>query len=323
MHRDMGQQHIAEGWGVELRGNARLEAIDAQIDWAPLSRLVAPIHSARRGRRSYPPLMMLKALLLAQWYQLSDPELEEALSDRLSFRRFVGLGLAEETPDETTLLRFRHALARNTRDRRIFEEVNRQLDSKGLILRQGTLLDATLVKAQPRPPAVAKPGEPEPKVVDPDANFTRQGRAWHYGYKAHLGVDQDSGLVRDAELTPAKIYESLVADALIQGDERAVYADKAYEHKERRKRLKALGIKDRIMHRGHKHQDELPHWQQRRNDLIRPIRRNVERTFGTLKRRYGFSRVRFYNLARNTTHLLLLCIAMNLRRMLVLATCRA
>ena len=323
MHREMGQQHMVEGWGIELRGNKRLEAIDAAINWVPVAKLVSAIHGARRGRKSYPPLLMLKALLLAQWYQLSDPELEEALSDRLSFRRFVGLGLEEGTPDETTLLRFRHALGRNNRDRRVFEEINRQLDGHGLVLRQGTLLDATLVKAQPKPPAPGIPGTPAAKPVDPDANFSRQGGPWHYGYKAHLAVDQGSWLVREAKLTPAKVFESEVADELIQGDEQAVYADKAYEHKARRKRLKAQGIKDRIMHRSHKNQRALPHWQQRRNALIRPIRRKVERVFGTLKRSYGYTRMRYCGLARNTTQLLLLCVALNLRRMLVLTASRA
>jgi IS5 family transposase len=150
--------------------------------------------------------------------------------------------------------------------------------------------------------------------VDPDADWTRKGGTSHYGYKAHLAVDQGHGLIRRVVLTPAKTYESEVADALVCGDERAVYADKAYEHKERRARLKAAGIKDRIMHRSHKHQARLPFWQRRRNVLIAPVRAAVERVFGTFKRCYGYTRVRYFSLAANATQLRLLAIAYNLRR---------
>lgn len=131
-------------------------------------------------------------------------------------------------------------------------------------------------------------------------------------------MDKDSGLVRRAELTPANIYESEVADMLICGDEAAVYADKTYEHKERRRRLRAEGVKDRIMHRSHKNQAELPIWQKRRNALIGPIRKHVERVFGTLKRSYGYHQVRYYTLEANATQLFLLTTAMNLKRAAVL-----
>ena len=129
-----------------------------------------------------------------------------------------------------------------------------------------------------------------------------------------MGVDQGSGLIRRAELTAANIYESQVAEALICGDEGAVYADKAYEHKERRARLKAQRIKDRIMHRSHKNQPQLPHWQAMRNRLIMPIRAGVERTFAVFKERYGWRRVRYRGLQRNAGHLMLIATAFNLRR---------
>ena len=121
-------------------------------------------------------------------------------------------------------------------------------------------------------------------------------------------------MIRRAVLTSAKTYESEVADQLILGDEKAVYADKAYEHKERRARLKRAGIKDRIMHRSHKNQTRLPAWQARRNALIAPIRSAIERVFGTFKRCYGYRRVRYFGLERNFTQLRLLCIAFNLNK---------
>lgn len=320
MHRKIGQRNLVDEMVGEKGGNRQLDRIGDLIDWRALGGVVGSIYASSRGRPAYPPLVLVKALLLAQWYGLSDPQLEEALGDRLSFRRFIGLSLEEDTPDHVTLWRFRQKLSEQGVDQALVEEVNRQLESRGLILKRGTLMDATLVKAQAAKPPMPSQGKTPKEPVDPDANWTRQYGQNHYGYKAHLGVDEGSGLVRRAILTPAKLYESQVADDLICGDEGAVYGDRAYEHKERRRRLKSRGIKDRIMHRSHKNQPALPPWQRKRNALIRPIRARVERVFGTLKRSYGYTKVRYFSLAANTTQLCLLTIALNLRRAVVLTT---
>lgn len=312
MHRRSGQVDLGQAFlSPDLGRNIRLERIVGAFDWGAVEGLVREIYSARTGRPSWPPLTLVKALLLQQWYGLSDPGLEEALGDRLSFRRFVGLGLDEGSPDHSTLSRFRKQLRERGLDKALFEEIERQLERKGLLVKAGTLMDATLVEA-----AVRKPGSPagSRSTCDPDADWTLKGGKSYFGYKAHLGVDQGSGLIRRAELTSAKVYESEVADALICGDEAAVYADKAYEKRGRRLRLKAAGVKDRIMHRGHKHQSALPHWQAVRNKLISPIRSAVERVFGTFKRGYGYRRVRYRGLLANLVELRLLCIAFNLRK---------
>lgn len=317
----MGEKRIGEAGFAEaflapgVGSNRRLDRIEGLFDWGRLERLLKPLRSDL-GRKGYPALALFKGLLLQQWYGLSDPGLEEALSDRLSFRRFCGFSLDDATPDETTFVRFRAALAERGLAERLFTEVNRQLESQGLVLKAGTLIDASLVEASVSRPTGAAG---EASRLDPDANWTRRGRRGYFGYKAHLAVDQGSDLVRGAILTPAKTAESEAADALIQGDERAVYADKAYEHKTRRRRLKAAGIKDRIMHRSHKNQPALPRWQRRRNTLIAPVRANVERLFGLIKRSYGYRRVRYRGLERNQSHLFLLCIAVNLRRAETLA----
>jgi transposase, IS5 family len=139
-----------------------------------------------------------------------------------------------------------------------------------------------------------------------------------FGYKAHVATDQGSGLIRKAILTTAKTYESEVADDLLSGDEQAVYADKAYEKKARRQALKLAGVKDRILHRRHKHIAQLPHWQQVRNKLITPIRAQIERTFAVFKRLYGWRRVRYIGIQANQTHLHLIATAFNLRRAIAL-----
>ena len=321
MHRNMGHPSLAETLLPEGLGrNRRLERIDEEVDWERFAVLVEGIYSAGEGRPSYPPLMMVKVLLLEQWYSLSDPQMEEALWDRISFRRFVGLGLGDDTPDYSTISRFRTELAKRGLSEKLFEELVAQLEKQGLMVKEGTLIDATLVEAQvKRPPLSAGLGARSATDPDADWGFTGGKRQSLFGYKVHIGVDEGTGLVRKAVLTPAKVNESEVADELISGDEGAVYGDRAYESRERRKRLKSQGINDRIMHRSHKNQKGLPHWQKRRNELISPIRKKVEKVFGTLKRSYGYSRVRYRGLERNGVEMWFKMMAYNLRRWMKLS----
>ena len=256
---------------------------------------------------------MIKVLLLQQWYDASDPAIEEALRDRISFRRFAGLGWDDGTPDHSTISRFRKHLTERGLAARVFAELGRQLEERGLLVKQGTLIDASIVEAQARRPSIGR-GPGARSETDRDAAWTRKGGVSYFGYKAHLGMDEGSGLVRRARLTPANVNETEVADGLLAGDEAALYADKAYESKQRRARLRARGVKDRIMHRSHKNQRALPHWQKRRNALIARVRAPVEQVFGTLKRSYRYRRVRYLGLDRNATELWLKLTAYNLRR---------
>lgn len=292
--------------------NAQLEGIAGAVDWAAIERLLEPMRSGERGPPPYPALLMLKALLLQQWYQLSDPGLEQALADRLSFRRFLGLRLEDATPDHSTLWRFRQALRQAALDAVVFAELDRQLGQRGLIVKRGTLVDATLVQAQGRRP------DADQVATDPDAAVTMRGHHSHYGYKAHVGVDQDSGLVRRLALTPANVNDTVLGDAMICGDEQALYADKAYDTHARRAHLRARGIADGIMHRPNKHHPVLSPAHKARNRAIAVVRCRVETTFAIWKRHYGYTRMRYFNLSRNLTQLYLMAIASNLRRALVL-----
>jgi transposase, IS5 family len=330
-----GQLGFAEAFLSDTAGqNRRLARIEELIDWNAFVAHLPPPPAPGPGRPAYCALAMFKASLLAQWYQLSDPALEEALADRISFRRFCGFALDAKTPDETSFCRFRSALAIDGRGEQLLAELDRQLGMRGFLVKEGTMIDATLISAQarwpkedPRPPvaadkagAAAPGGEKTPeKLADPDARFAKQGDKTIYGYKAHVAVDLGSGLVRRALLTPANVHDTKPADDLVIGDERAVYADKAYATHARRKALKARGIKDRIMHRPDKHHPILPRWQARRNALIQPIRAAIERTFGTWKRGYGYRRVRYFSLIANAIELQLKCIAFNLRKAAALA----
>ncbi len=305
------QLGLAEAFASQKLGvNPRLERIAAEVKWYRFKKLLEKLEPEGPGRPPYEPLLMFKAMLLAQLYTLSDGQLEEQLNDKVSFRRFLGLGLEDDAPDHTTLCRFRNRLVEEGLSEKLFAEFNRQIEGRGLVLRQGTMIDATLVTAAGKPPADDNFAE----ASDPDARFAKiEGKGTSYGYKAHLGVDQGTRLIRAALLTPANVNETVVADALVRGDEKAVYADKAYAKRERREALRAKGIKPRIMHKRWGGGPELSPWQKLHNRLIAPIRAEVETVFATLKRRLGYRLVRYRGLAKNQAQLFLLALAYNMR----------
>ncbi|MGH9810698.1 MAG: IS5 family transposase, partial [Terriglobia bacterium] len=260
--RKIGQLSFAEDLVAEAAGgNGVLEKVSDFVDWAKIGKLLSDIRGGAMGAPAYPALMMFKALLLQRWYALSDPALEEALKDRLSFRRFVGLPLTESIPDHSSLWRFREAMGVELCER-VFAEIGRQIELSGFILKQGTLIDASLVPSAvnaPPPPHKPQPpdddGKPASKLVksvlDPDAAWTQKEGKYHFGYKLHAAMDKTSRIIRRVLLTPANVNESGPADRLICGDEQIVYADKAYDSHARRQLLRAKGIANGIMRRGH------------------------------------------------------------------------
>src|SRR3954464_11895833 len=256
--RDFRQLDLADSI-VRRRGKKSewLDRLGAALDLAGLETIVAGVYAKREGGLAYPLLTYVKLLLLQQWYGLSDEGLEAAVDDRLSFRRFAGIPLAESVPDHSSVWRFREQLAKRGLAERLLAEVNRQLDAKGLILRRGTLIDATILEAAVRPPA-GDAGEVSPR--DPQAGWTKKSGRSRFGYKAHAAVDEGSGLVREAVMTPPDVHDSVPADDLVQGDEEAGYADKAYDSEARRAGLRARGIEPRIMHKARRRRPLKP-WQ--------------------------------------------------------------
>ena len=254
-------------------------------------------------------------MLLQSLYGLSERELEEALGDRLSFKRFVGLSLEDATPDHTVLNRFRNQLVEQGLLEKLFAELDRQLENAGVILKRGTMLDATLIQAVSAPPKEDRPSN------DPDARFAkRQGKSgFTFGYKAHVGVDEGSGLIRSVLTTPANINDTTPADGLIRGDEAVVWADAAYDTHARRAWLKAEGKKPRIARRPNRHHPELPARLKRYNRLIARRRAQVETTFATLKRRMRLTCIRYVGLIKASGQVLLASIAFNMRRWATIA----
>ena len=307
----VGQASFVDALLSTKGGGGSLERLSGLVKWYRFEKLIGHLRDeAGPGRPGYPVLVLFKALLLQSLYGLSDRELEEALDDWLSFRRFVGLSLEEPVPDHTVLNRFRNRLAAEGLLEKLFAELDRQLEGAGVILKRGTMLDATLIEA-----VSARPTDTRPST-DPDARFAkRQGKGGSsFGYKAHVGVDEGSGIIRAVITTPANVNDTTPADNLICGDEPVVWGDGAYHTHAREAALKARGVKPRLARRPNKHHPKLPPRLARYNQLIARRRAAVETTFATLKNRMGLRVIRYVGLAKATAQLLIAAMAFNLRR---------
>lgn len=313
-HKKVGQMSWLDAAASRARGERRdrLSEISGLLDWGRFEAVLGGIYKARRGEPPYPPLVMFKVLLLQRWYGLSDPEMEDALADRLSFRTFVGLSLEDATPDHSTIWRFREQLTKRGLMDRLMAELMLQLDGRGVVLRQGTLIDATIVQAAARRPRM---GEDKISPVDPDARFgsNNERQRFQFGYKLHVALDRGSDLVRGAAVTPANIQEIDLATGLVQGDELAVYADRGYDGRRLHDHLAAAGIANGVMRR-RRGKGPLSAAEVARNHRLSLRRRPVEKLFGTLKRSYRLARLPYFNQARNAIALLIACFAYNLRR---------
>jgi IS5 family transposase len=239
--------------------------------------------------------------------------------------------LDQKMPDHSTIWRFRERLAASGVATAAFNCVTAQIEKAGLVLKKGTLIDASLVPAavnKPEPPASGLPpdpdGRPASKLVrsalDPDAAWTKKNGVRYFGYKAHVALDMESRIIRRLAFTPANINDTSCADALICGDERTVYADKAYDSKARSAALKARGIRNGIMRRWHWSWRPPSRWERRRNELLVKRRAPIEPLFALLKNVYGFARARYRGLVRNAAALQLAAAAINIKRWTMLTS---
>ena len=289
-----------------------LSEIHTLVDWSPFERMLDGIHRAEKGEAAYPPLLMFKVLLLQRWHGLSDPGMEAALFDRMSFLRFAGFSAEDETPDHVTIWRFREMLGKSGLLEPLFAELSRQLETRGVLIKQGTLIDASLVPSAARRPRV---DEDKTSPTDPEARFganNERGR-YTFGYKVHIAVDAGSALIRSWQLTPANVQEVTVAPSLLPPDAGTVYADRGYDSAAFHAELAGRGLGDGIMRRARTNRplspSEIEH-----NHRLSLVRRAVEPVFGTLKRCYGFHRMRYFSARRNAVAFALACMAFNLRR---------
>jgi IS5 family transposase len=293
-----------------------LDEMNLVVPWAELLSLIAP-HApkpgAKGGRPPFAVPTMLRIHFLQQWFNLSDPAMEEALYDTPMFREFAGLDTGEEhLPDESTILRFRHLLEAHNIGVQILATVNATLTAKGLLLREGTVVDATLIAA----PSSTKNSTGE---RDPEMHQTKKGNQWHFGMKAHAGVDADTGLVHTVTATAANAHDITQASELLHGQETDVFADSGYRGVEKREEIQAKHP-DVNWHiammpgkrRALKKDTPMGAILDKLERTKASIRAKVEHPFRVIKRQFGYVKVKYRGLAKNTANLMTLFALSNI-----------
>lgn len=311
----MKQMSLASN-GFELktkrtRKREFLDEMELVVPWSELVALIAPHAPALGAKGGRPPFAvetMLRIHFLQQWFNLSDPAMEEALYDMELFRQFVHLDSGiERLPDESTILRFRHLLEQHDLSIRIMGAINATLADKGLLLKSGSVVDATLIAA----PSSTKNRTGE---RDPEMHQTKKGNQWHFGMKAHIGVDAESGLVHTVIGTAANVNDVTQGHALLHGDEEVVFADAGYQGAD--KREEATGVQWHIaMRPGKRRQQKTAPWgalSEQVEKLKASVRAKVEHPFRVIKRQFGHTKVRYRGLKKNTQQLYTLFALSNL-----------
>jgi IS5 family transposase len=290
-----------------------LTQMAAVVPWRALIALIEPCYpktGSKGGRPPYPLETMLRIHLMQQWYDLSDPAMEDALIEVPTMRRFAGIALiSERIPDETTILAFRHLLERHDLGKQIFETVKAHLKANGMAMKQGTIIDATLIAA----PSSTKNKKGE---RDPEMHQTKKGNQWYFGMKVHIGVDKDNGLIHSVETTAANVHDLTPAAELLHGDETVVYADAGYQGIEKREEMQGKGIGFRVAMRPGKRRALPDSPEGRLDDLIETakahIRAKGEHPFRVMKRQFGFQKTRFRGMLKNSCKVNVLAALANL-----------
>lgn len=310
--RRIGQESFGFVSGERDR-KGRLDALAAAIDWAPVGRLLDGIHAAAKGEPAWPPLALFKALLLGFWHDLSDVALAEALDDRASFRRFCGFSSGEATPERTAFVRFRKALVEGHLDAKLLQAVARQLETRGLVVRTGTLIDATMIRQ-----AAKTDGEAAWCVyAGPDRTPVK-------GYKAHVSADEAGGIVRRVVVTPGSVHDSHGFEPVLPVRPGRVWADRAYDSRALHDLVRARRGVPRIVRQVTARMTPAMVASRRAwNRSVASVRCRVEKIFGTSKRSYGLGRARYLGLARVSLQAHLTFLAYNLTRAVRLQTAHA
>lgn len=288
---------------LQTRKKEFFKQVDEIINWNPVIYRIEKLYDKEIGRPGFSALVMFKALLLAQWYGLSDPELEDCLKDRISFKQFVGLQIEDDVPDETTLCRFRNKLSEKRLLEKLFKIINKQLEEKGIFVKEGTLIDASIARADGG----------NRTTRDEEAAWTKKNTKSYFGYKHHIGMDMRSHLVHRLETTPANVHDSQVWDELLHGEEKAIFADKAYVDNEYKHYLRKQGIFWGILDKKRPNSC-LSKKQKKLNKIKSKLRAPVERFFAVIQTQYNYIKVRYRGVKKNRQHLFALGIAYNLQQ---------
>jgi transposase, IS5 family len=299
----MKQTSLALGSSTRrTRKREFLDEMDRVVPWSALLAVIQPhMPAGQRGRPPFATEALLRIHFMQQWFTLSDPAMEEALHDVPLFRDFAGLGgWGDRLPDESTILRFRHLLDKHDLAPKIFETVNDVLRTKGLMLRAGTVVDATLIAA----PSSTKNASGE---RDPEMKQSKKGNQWYFGMKAHIGVDASSGLTHTVRATAGSVNDVVIANELLHGKERDVFADAGYQGAHKRPGA-AKKVRWHIAMRPGKRKALDPARPldvivEKLEQLKASVRAKVEHPFRVLKRQFGHVKVRYRGLAKNAAQL--------------------
>ena len=311
----MKQLTLAAGRGFEKHGRPTRKAeflarMESLMPWAEFCALIEPHYpKAGNGRPPVGLERMLRMYCMANWFNLSDEACEDALYDVPVFREFCRIDLGRErAPDATTLLKFRHLLEEHKLGAALFAKVGELLMANGMRLSGGTIVDATLIAA---PPSVKN----EDKARDPEMHQTKKGNQWHFGMKLHIGADSKTGLVHSASVTAANVHDSHEVPNLLHGEETRFYGDSAYRGKDQRERLKRIApqAKDFTNKRAYKNRP-LTDADTETNRRKSSVRSRVEHPFLTLKRLWGFTKVRYRGLAKNANRAFAMLAMLNISK---------
>ena len=295
-----------ELYGKRTRREAFLAEMNDVVPWADLCALIEPVYpKAGDGRPPVGLERMLRVYFLQQWFNLSDPAVEEALYDSLAMRQFAGIDLGHEpAPDETTVCRFRHLLESHDLGRALFEAVHRHLEANGMKVSTGTIVDATIINA----PSSTKNRD---KARDPEMHQTKKGNQWYFGMKAHVGVDSRTKIIHAVAATAANVADSQVLPELLHGDETRVWGDQAYRGQTDVIKKHAPNAKD-FTNRRYRHRGGVDETERAKNRTKSKVRAKVEHSIGVIKRVFGFAKVRYRGLEKNAHRLFVTCALANL-----------
>lgn len=297
-----------------------LQEMEGVLPWRIFREILRDWKTADVGRKGFPPEMMLRMWLLQNWYGLSDEETEERIYEGLSFQLFLGIDYGHPIPDATTLCRFREWMVTRGIQEKLFTVVNEFLAEKGLLVKKGTMEDATVIQT-----ATSRKNEKK-AYNDDEAGTTKKGNRWYRGYKLHTGTDTHSRIIHTVTVTPANRHDGSQFDHLLHGKEQAVFADKAYYSEERKCFLRRQGIFCGILDKSHGRGKPLTHRQEERNRKKSRVRSFVEHPYNIIKNKFHVTKTRYIGLTKNTAYFLGLCMLSNLyvvRRNLLLRDCCA
>jgi transposase, IS5 family len=304
--RTLAMANGFERYGKKTRRAEFLEEMEQVVPWKKLCTLIEPHYpKAGNGRPPVGVERMLRMYFLQQWFNLSDPGVEEALYDSVVMRDFVGIDLGREpVPDETTICKFRHLLEEHGLGGEMLEGVNLHLEDKGVRITTGTIVDATIIHA----PSSTKNRE---QKRDPEMHQTRKGKQWYFGMKAHVGVDSRTKLIHTAVVTPANVADARVLPELLHGEERKVWGDQAYCGQSEVIEQCAPLAQD-CTQRRYRYKNRVDEAARAKNRTKSRVRSKVEHVFGVMKLKFGFAKVRYRGLAKNANRLFATCALVNL-----------